>query len=226
VSAAPEPGAPSDPGEVPRWLGEAVRQSVDELRAFFLTAYEATVRPARLASTWSIGERRALNPVAFLATSLAITGTAQHFLALARGKSDGASTLTDELIENAFPYAVFLTAGLLCHYIVARHGRKPPLRGTLGIALYAGGGPAALLRVFDNILFPTDGDRFRRLHTGVDLLGYAVFILAFADAIVGLHRVRRWRAIWAIVGSFILMGLVAGFLVFASHNESLGHRLF
>ena len=197
--------APPEPGDVPPWLTDAIRDALDELRAFFLTAYEATVRPAHLAATWSIGKRRALNPIAFFATSLAITGTLQHLVSRARGGSDDASSLVSELAGNASPYVAYLSVGLLCHYLVWRRGPRPPLRGTLGIALYAGGGPAALVRFFDSVLSPLLPGRFTRLHAGVDLIGVVAFVLALSDALMGLHRVPRWRAVLAVVVTSVVV---------------------
>src|SRR3954453_17773050 len=55
-----------------RWLRDSLRATQDERALFAITAAAVTARPAQFGATWARGERRALNPLAFMATASAL----------------------------------------------------------------------------------------------------------------------------------------------------------
>src|SRR5689334_20079986 len=132
----------------PDWVREALRRSRNELFAFFRTAVQFTLSPTRFAREWVSGGARALNPLAFLATSLGgmsfvilLAAHVSHHVAPASGAPP---SLVEELLGNLGPFAYYLLFGVLEHAALWLFGLRRPVRDACAMALYAGGGPAAL----------------------------------------------------------------------------------
>ena len=68
VAAVPEVSSSE-----PNWIVDGIRHVRDELVLFGSTAAAVTLHPARFAEAWANGTRRALNPLAFLATAVGFT---------------------------------------------------------------------------------------------------------------------------------------------------------
>jgi hypothetical protein len=79
------------------------------------------------------------------------------------------------------------------------------------------------VRFVDSIVFPLLPKRFRLLHDGIALIAYVAFVLALSDGVMGLHRVARWRAVLAVVFTFVaLMAVFAAIVRLMRHLGLLG----
>jgi hypothetical protein len=197
------------------WLREAVHNVLLELALFFRTAAAITFRPRRFAAEWGAGEVQGLNPLAFLATSLAITGPILILSERLPSQAE-ANPLWRDLVSPLGPYAQFLVLGLLCHAFLRLLGGRRGLLATVGISLYAGGGPAAAV---DLVTLPlqllvdkaaSDPDTlFAPFLQGLGLVSVTAanvaFVVTFALGVAGMHGVRLWRPALALMGSYLLL---------------------
>src|SRR5512142_1408842 len=102
-------------GEAPDWVKDGIRQFVDEVRLFLRTAADFTLRPFRFAREWSAGQRRALNPLGFLATAFAVAGPANAIFARLVRLPDEPSSLVRDALAALTPFVYYLFLGALEH---------------------------------------------------------------------------------------------------------------
>src|SRR3954470_20123299 len=93
------------------WLRDAMVAFCDETLLYLRTCAGFAFRPRRFLAEWSAGTRRAQNPLAFMATTLAITTALQ----VARDSLPGATEATEagspfwkSVLQGAGPYAHYL----------------------------------------------------------------------------------------------------------------------
>lgn len=194
----------SPEGGVPRWITDGLRQVQDELLFFFRTAAAITVHPRQFAREWATGQRRALNPLAFLATSLGFTSPLHFILQRIVEHRHQEGPAWVEMLEPFLPYGEFLLLGVLCHAVLRVSGAVQPLRATVAISLFAGGGPAAAADVFTDLLCAVIISRgaeesltagsLQMLAAASIIAANAVFIATFAQGLAGLHQMRLWRS--------------------------------
>jgi hypothetical protein len=201
----------------PDWLGAAHRAIREELRLFLSIVLAVSLRPALFARQWRERQRETLNPLAFLGTSLAFSSPpaliVAHFAGLEQ--SDG-SLWQAFLSDQVAPYLQYVLLGVFAHGVLRLLGGRERLLATVGIALYAGGGPAM---VVDLLALPADVALARLVaspesHTGLALQGLTVtsmgaanaaFLITFAGGLAGLHGLRLWRPVVALAFAYLLL---------------------
>src|SRR4051812_5122670 len=134
-------------GDSPNWIREAAANAAGELRLFFQTARDFTAHPIRFAVAFTEGRQRAMNPLAFLATSAALLGGLRLLLRSLAGGADENLSLVTQALDALAPYLHYAVLGSLAHAVFRLTGARRPLRDSLAMALFAGGGPAALAEV-------------------------------------------------------------------------------
>jgi hypothetical protein len=204
----------------PDWLRAAYQAVHEELSLFLSTVVAVSLRPALFARQWRERQRQALNPLAFLGTSLALSSPPSLIVAHFAGlESPGGSVWEAFLSDQVAPYLQFVLLGLFAHGALRLLGGREKLLGTIGIALYAGGGPAM---VVDLLALPADVVLARVVaspesHTGATLQGLTVismgaanaaFLVTFAGGLAGLHGLRLWRPIVALAFAYLLLVLL------------------
>jgi hypothetical protein len=220
---APETDAHGD--AAPDWIRAALRQTLGELREFFRTALAFSRHPGRFADEWYRGEREALNPFGMLATAAAIVASTHQFLPLlvlalmksAHSIDDGSDSLARQLLAAVGPFLHYALLGALAHAVLRLGGSTRKLRGSIGVALYAGAGPgsgAYLLLYLAAMAVTLSGSKFFAGPYAVVAIapGFLVFAWALCVGLAGLHRVRAWRAGLAIVIAVVVSGLLFGLL--------------
>lgn len=215
-------------GEAPDWVKDGIRQFVDEVRLFLRTAADFTARPFRFAREWSAGQRRALNPLGFLATAFAVAGPANAIFARLVRLPDEPSSLMRDALGALTPFVYYLLLGALEHGVLRAFGSKRPLRDSCAMALYAGGGPATLAHLFvlgsAYFLWRSSGALVvKDVHQPFALfvmigagLSFTLFVTTLSAAQAGLHSRDgiRSRHIFAANG----VALVVSGLLFAVLN--------
>src|SRR5207237_817565 len=129
-----KPDDARDGATPPDWIAEAWRVFVGDLLAFLRTSAALLRHPRRFSSRWATGQARALNPLAFMATSAALFGAAQALFV-----SDGGDSLVAAALALVAPYAHFAWLGLIAHGALRLLGSRQQLRASLAAALYVGG---------------------------------------------------------------------------------------
>jgi hypothetical protein len=212
----PDPALEVHP-EARNWLVDGFRHVGRELALFFLTAARITRHPHQFAVAWASGEFRAFNPLAFFATAVGVTGTLGVFVERIVREAESVS-LTSFVVHEIDPYLSCFLLGLLCHACLKPLGARRPWYLTLGISLFAGGGPAAVADVLTSGLklgawAASESDSIAA--TAVDsvaagsiLLAEGVFLVAFALGLAGIHRLRLWRIVVALVMAEALVSVI------------------
>jgi hypothetical protein len=206
----------------PDWIAEAWRVTVADVRAFLQSSVALLRRPRQFAARWATGQSRALNPLAFMATSAAVLGVAQALIGLGSG-----NTLAAAALAVAAPYAHFGWLGLLAHAALRLLGSRQKLRVSLGVALYVGGAPAlaftlVLYGVSVAMYFATHVDTFeaaiKHLPFAARLLvalifdsGFLAVLTYLGAALAGAHGARVWQAVLAILVALVISGAIYGF---------------
>lgn len=213
----------------PDWVKDGVEKTREELALFFATAIGITLRPATFAREWSEGRRRALNPLGFLATSIAIVGPAKHVGQLLMGVAEPGG-LRNELWQAAVPYFEYVVLGVIAHFVLRAFGSRAALRSTVGVCLYAGGGPSAAVTLLvlpvgvaakrllpGNLDTVVDASQLTRSElwlaslAGVVSLGaFAVYVAVFARALSGVHGKRWYASLTALAVGGLAMALTVG----------------
>jgi hypothetical protein len=226
----------------PAWLREAAATVRDEAVRFMVTVQQCSRHPGRFAAAWFAGDTRAPNPIGYVSTALAVTAAAKSLTAALIGVNDN-SGLWSTLAVATLPYAYYALLGVLCHIVFRLGGTARPLSASLAIALYVGGGPGLLLTLsleLDMLLYSLLTGSVQFQHGFVDAPPWAIpilfglvmgtsalFVLALAGALRGLHGVRGLRTLVAIVFALVVSGLLLSAL-HAAFSFSLGvpHFLF
>lgn len=212
-----------DDSKGPDWLREAVATVRDEAGRFLITALQCIRRPGQFAAAWFAGTTRAPNPFGYVSTALAVTAAASSLTNAVVGiENDGG--LWASLATATLPYAYYALLGILCHVVMRLGGTTRPLRASLAVALYVGGGPGLLLTLafeLDMLLYAAlagntrMADNFEGAPAWVVLIlvGLAVcaavlFQVALVSGLRGLHGGSRRRALAAMVFATLASGLL------------------
>jgi hypothetical protein len=206
------------------WFSDAVRVLRNDLHLYARTALAFSLRPARFASEWRDQRRRALNPLAFLGTALAlgspISLIISHFVA---GNDQSSDPWKAFLFDQIGPYAQYAVLGLLAHGFLRLLGGRSPLLATMGIVLFAGGGPALIVDLATQPLDIVLGRAAASEDTTATLWLAALtitsiaaanlaFFVSFARGLAGLHGVGTWRPFLALSAAYlVIVGLRYGF---------------
>jgi hypothetical protein len=210
----------------PDWVREAAAAVRGESVRFVRTAVYFSVHPRRFATAWYDGTTEALNPVGFLSTSLAISTAVVTVSAwLLDRKDDGG--FWSNLGDATLPYIYYVLLGILSHVVLRLCGSTRPLRASVAIALFAGGGPGLVLRFilycqvwihialvgsFHGQLLPGLPGWYVPISQVLFYGSAAYFLLALAAGLRGLHAVSRGRTAGALVVALVSSGLALGVL--------------
>ena len=216
------------PGESPSWIRDAVANGLGELRLFFATAKAFTFHPVRFAGAFIEGRQRAMNPLAFLATSAGLLGGLRLLLRAATASPDANLSLPGQLFEAVAPYLHYAALGCIAHLVFRATGSGRPLRDSLAMALFAGGGPAAFADLFTlltgaafDLAHPALAGQPQVAPQGLWLFAliamptitFSVFSASLASSLASAHGARQWwRSAIAILGSYTATGLLFGVL--------------
>lgn len=239
ASARPaEPSAATDGGG-PHWLSDAVHNAKEEIFLFVATAVGIALRPGRFAAAWVRREQRALNPLAFMATSATILAvsrlvTGPIFAALGADKAEPPLPPILALLRQAWdavsPHANFLLLGLLAHLFCRLFGSRAKLRDSAAVALFAGGGPVAfaelVLTSAAAFLLSAPGAVTKGRPTApgtgtllvlAALASFLIFVATFGVALAAVHRAARrsktiLRTTAALLCAYAVSGVIYGAL--------------
>lgn len=238
-AVTPDDGGPAALPEVggPHWPTDAIHNTGGELLLFASTVVAFARHPNRFAAAWVRRQQRALNPLAFMATSATILGLSRLvsgplFAALSKAPPEAplrpAMALLRQAWDAAAPHVNFLLLGLIAHLVCRLLGSRAKLRDSAAVALFAGGGPVALAE-----LILTTGAAFlvaapgaivegRPVSTAAALFlavaalaSFLVFVITFALAMAAVHRgASRARTVLrttaALVCAYALSGVIYG----------------
>lgn len=213
-----------DSNRGPDWLREAGAAIWEESVRFLVTVLQCTRHPRRFAAAWFAGETRALNPIGYVSTALAISAAVRSVTMALLSISDD-SGFWSNVGAATLPYAYYALLGVLCHVVLRRRETARPLRASMAIALYIGGGPGLLLSLAMWLCvwlyfavtgtFPghgilgAPGWAIPILLTPVTAAS-GLFLTAMAGGFRGLHAASRARALVALLvalaGSALLLG--------------------
>src|SRR5207248_2995049 len=96
-------------------------------------------RPQRFSADWYSGRQRALNPLGFVATALAVSGFVG--LVIPDPTRNVQQTLLTELAQASLPYVYYASVGIVSHPLLRLFGSQRALSASIGVALFTGGGP-------------------------------------------------------------------------------------
>lgn len=207
--------APATPASA--WFAEALRTVRYDLVMFVRTAVAMTVAPTRFAADWRDQRLRALNPLAFLGTAIAVGSPPALAVSHFAGQTGADGGLWDAFVaDQVAPYVQYFLLGVIAHGLLRVLGGRQRLLGTVGIALFAGGGPAMLI---DLLTLPLDlllgklaasGDTaaasaITALTTASIVAANLAFFVAFARGLAGLHGVRLWRPVLALALAYVVL---------------------
>jgi hypothetical protein len=216
----------SAPPGGPDWVRETIAVTRDEIRRFAATAAGVCLQPRRFGAAWIDGTRRALNPLGFVATALGVSGAALAivFAVIPNALDQG---LLAQVAVAVLPYVYYALIGALAHPVLRLFGARRPLRATIGMTLFAGGGPGLLLTVsfiaialgrvaayggFDAVHGFSQGLPVAALVAiaiSINVL-YLYFVATLALGLAGAHGVGRIRAAGAVAVALLVTGLVIG----------------
>jgi hypothetical protein len=129
---------------VPDWIGEARRAPLVQKALETARSVGAfTASPRRFSADWASGRSAPTNPLLLMIASVSavtpliqlsnqITGTA------------ASTTLVGTFIANLAPFAYYAALGVVAHGVLVLLGARTKLRGSLGVGLFTGAGPAML----------------------------------------------------------------------------------
>jgi hypothetical protein len=215
-SAPAAPAQESPASSATAWLTDAIASLRYDVVMFARTAVAMSIAPRRFAADWRDGQRRALNPVAFLGTSLAVSSLPtlimNHLAPRAGEEGLFQAFFTDQIL----PYIQYTLLGLIAHGLLRLMGGRQTLLATVGIALFAGGGPAMLVDVLtlplDFLLGQTAASADTASNAFITVLTTAsivaanlVFFVSFGQGLAGLHQMRLWRPVLALTGAYVVL---------------------
>jgi hypothetical protein len=208
------------------WLREAIAKTRDELALFAWTLRTFCLQPHRFGAEWPGGARKPLNPLGFLATSLAAVSVTTDLVSRILSRGGGTTTLLAQMATALGPYFTCVLVALVCHAGLLGVRTRRRLGGTLAMALYTGGGPVALFHVLTATAMvavkrfvthdgsealitglPPAAARAIYLGTAAAILGMA---LPFALSLASLHRISRTRAATTLAAAVVATALLFG----------------
>jgi hypothetical protein len=204
--------------DIQNWLLDGLHHTWESFERFFRTGARMMVQPRQFAADWAHGELRAFNPLGFFATSVGVTSTLG--LLVGRLVRPSASHTSVEFLVHEFdPYLQYFLLGLLCHAFLKLFGVKRPWFLTLGVSLFAGGGPAAaadLLTEALTVVISLGAGASESLTASVVstvavggiLVANLAFFVTFALGLAGIHRLKHWRIIVALLGAQVTLALL------------------
>jgi hypothetical protein len=206
---------PRDEG--PRWIAEAVRQAAHELRSFVTTGVAFTRAPGRFTEEWYGGTRKAMNPLACLATAAAVVSFPMEQVLARYAPETTSSSVLIQGLSAIGPYLHYGALGALAHLFLRLTGSPSRLWSSVGVALFAGalpGSASSLLALPVGVHMATHpGSCAFGLALDFLLLAvFGVFLWTLGVALGRLHGVSRARAFAALGAALFVTAIVLGFL--------------
>ena len=214
-----EPTASAEPA----WISAAWRNAIDEVHLYVATFVGFTLSPGRFAAEWAEGQRRAANPLAFVATSASVLGILTQLLFKAMGTDP---SLLAQLAWALAPYVYYALLGAAAHLLMRPRRRR--LSTSLGIALFAGGASASLAMV--GVVLPLLAwwaaghalphqnalaalpPTYHRCATVLAVAGFSLFLAELAIGLRRAHGTGRRAALFALVGATLLVAVLMSFV--------------
>jgi hypothetical protein len=200
------------------WAREAFDSALGEARLFLSTAWGFARHPGTFSAEWAAGERRAMNPLGFFASSLAIIGALGQLDRIWPAPGDDKPSFVGDALEAFGPYLHAVVLALLVHALLRARGSRRPVLDSVAAALYAGG----IAQVAASFLLALLQAGFRRhisqvagLPGTTPLIAVAIagpaafFAVTIVLALAALHGMPRR---WPLLG-FILAWLLTGALL-------------
>lgn len=188
------------------WVRDAARQFADQARLYFGTTLALFADPRGFFTDWADGSRRSLSPLSYYAASLAVLGPITVLI-----RQQGSSNV----IALLLPYFEFIALGLIVHLALKLLAKTQPWPLSLGVALFAGGGPAAIadLSALAVSSFAMHGPVLDSVTAAGILAVNGLFVYVLVSGLSAVHRVRWWRpmlawAMAALVWSAIKVGVM------------------
>jgi hypothetical protein len=203
------------------WAQEAIESALDEARLYLSTTAAFARHPGIFSAEWAAGERRAMNPLGFFATSLAIIGALGQLDRLWPAPGAGAPSFVGDALEALGPYLHAVILALLVHAMLRARRSGHPVLDSVAAALYAAGVAevaAALVVALIQVGFRKPIPEVGQSPVGVACLAVAVigaaifFAVALVQSLAALHGMpRRWPAV-ALTLSWVLTGAILSLL--------------
>jgi xanthine/uracil permease len=195
------------------WVDDAWRSTRDEIALFLRTLRDFVRAPHALMRAWAAGEARPMNPLGYLGMCFLVVAPAELLLSWRTQAHLDETTqklhLTThvmDLLRAGGPYIVVLAGSVLSHGFLRLLGNKGRLSRTLGALLYVEG-PDVLVtwltlphRYFYGQLGVTSEHASRGDYVSIGLSVVTFFYFA-VQALSGVHGVRRWKVVLAIVAA-------------------------
>jgi hypothetical protein len=201
------------------WLSDATASLRYDIVMFARTALAMSIAPRRFAADWRDGQRRALNPVAFLGTALAAGSLPTLIMNHLVPRAGDEGLFQAFFIDQILPYIQYTLLGLIAHGLLRLMGGRQTLLPTVGIALFAGGGPALLVDVLtmplDAVLGQTAASAdsasnafITAVTTASIVAANLAFFVSFGQGLAGLHQMRLWRPMLALSGAYVVLAVL------------------
>jgi hypothetical protein len=226
------------------WIADAMKQLWYELLVYGHTVFGITFRPRRFMLAWMRGETRAMNPLGFLAATLAALGFCDGLFAFVGTATTGTGSrpnLFYDVAEWAAPFLYYILLGLFVFLVLRLFRSGARALDALAVALYAGGGPAALgglalksvFLVYAAISRQTSFQKTMQsprwammwflLPLALPYVAYCISLGAGMRAISDA-RIRAWHVLPAVLLSAVVAGFAFG--TFAPSGEYGYHPIF
>jgi hypothetical protein len=219
---------PDAPATDPRWLEAALGELRERISPWTRTLAGFALRPRRFVAGWLDGSVEPMNPLGFMAASVAALSVASQVLA-DLGHGERQSRLFDRVIESAAPYLYYAALGLLAHLALRSLGARRRWTSTLAVALWAGAAMPTLALLgaetfvaLAHVLARSDiqgavsaGSLPLWANVGVTsclFLAYVWFLISFGRGLLGLHPGWGWAIATILVVLVVLTALSGPFI--------------
>lgn len=225
---APRPADLAE-GEAPDWVRELARKYKLRVIDWTTQSWALLVAPHRFMEEWASGRREALAPTRFYAFGTAITVLVQRVgMWICHTKQVESTWWRSAMHSVFFSIAVAAVMGA-CTHLLLRKRSKAPLRATVAAQMFTTAGPqvflVALGWLVSCVWFSLHGS-VPMVNAGSAGTGYeAVQVPIPASlgptiaygwsvaALAGVHRVRWWRALLAMLGGIVILAFGAALVI-------------
>ncbi len=207
-----------EPRGVPHWIDEALDAPLVRKARETVAAVAAFTRsPRQFSARWARGEV-ATNPLLLMIAAVSATTPIRQLADRFTGNEPPG--LLDSFIVSLSPFAYYAALATVAHALLWALGARGPLRGTVGVSLFAGAGPGALVTVAMQLMGVALYQRYGTINfldavvphplslvgmaTLLSLLGGMFASLVFG--ISGVSNVSRPTAAFAVVVAVVLAG--------------------
>src|SRR5580698_6115041 len=104
------------------WAREAIDAALDETRGYLSTAWGFARHPGVFSAEWAAGERRAMNPLGFFASSLAVIGVLGQLDRFWPAPGESKPSFLRDVLEALGPYVHAVALALLIHLLLRARG--------------------------------------------------------------------------------------------------------